>query len=740
MKIKKVGIYLLFVIIPLTFYAQSRHWEWKTFTSTREIRDMTLFDDQLWCATEGGLLLFDIESHQFEAWTNTEGVASVNVTSLCKDDSNNLWIGMKDGYLQRFDIQKKQWLTVTDYTDYHIYDLVIHGDSLFVALDIGISVYLISRQEVKETYKHLGEAIEAEIAVYSLLIQNNELWAITDQGISHTQLSHPNLLDPQFWQNETEVASQSSNQILSIAHYKNTYWLGTERGIYQQMDDGSWEYLIETVDIQPIDFKVYDDILYVLTEGELYQYDGISWISIASNLPKSLSLDFKHNMCFIGTQQGIYAYSDDLLIGSYIPDGPGGNFFSDLAVDQDGALWCCSSDFAGSSGNGFFKFSDDTWQVFNRANTNNLDTDLAVSVAIDQNNRKWIGTWGKGVVVLENDTTFTFYRPENGYLTGIIDGTSVHPNYAVVKDITVDLYGTIWILNRQAYNGLSLVSVTSDGVWTYYGAEDGISDIYLWNISVDQFNRKWIGSSIIADQAEGVFVYDDYWTPTDKSDDTAQHFNTGNGLLSKNVQAVAVDENNTVWLGSDLGLNYFNGSEIMEQYDLPSVNVQTLLIDGANNLWVGTNKGLYFYSSETFEWTSFNKENSDLVHDDIISLALDPITGYIYIGTIQGLSRLKSPFSAPQESFSQLRIYPNPFIINEHEIVSIENLARDVSVSIFSSHGNLVFQRLQDQVYGNTFIWNGKDTSGRQVPTGIYLIAVNNQKGEKLIGKLAVIR
>lgn len=739
MRKKQWTILPIISLIPLFTYPQVKNWTWKTFTSAREIRVMMVEANHIWCGTEGGLLIFKPQFQSSEIWTNTEGLASINVSSVISDDAGNLWIGMEDGHLQHLDVLNNEWLTINDYTDYQINDLLIYGDSLFVALDIGISVYLISRREVKETYKHLGMSIEAEIPVYDMMIQENEFWAITAQGISHTRLNNPNLMDPQFWENENESTGISVEGILSFIYYQDTFWTGTRQGIFRLSESRDWEKIPETSDIQPIAFHVHQNRLYAITENSLAVFQN-DWKTVDSDLTDCLSIASNNDTLFVGTKQGISLFQNDQYIQTYIPDGPGGNFFSDLAVDKEGALWCCSSDLAGSSGSGFSKFSEDRWKVFNKKNTPGLNTNLAVCVAVDQKNRKWIGTWGKGLMILENDTTYTYFRPENGYLSGIEEGKKVYPDFAVVKSITVDFNGTVWLINRQAYNGLSVVSVTSDDIWTYYGSEQGIDDIYGWDIAVDQFNQKWIGSSIVADQANGVYVYNDSWTPSDFSDDKYDHFSKIDGLLSQNVQAVAVDEDNTVWLGTDLGLNYFTGEEIQEQYDLASVNIQSLLIDGANNLWVGTSNGLYYYSSETYQWTSFNQSNSDLVHNNIISLALDPVNGYIYIGTIQGLSRLKTPFSTPISSFSDLLIYPNPYIFQEHEYVSIENLPRDVSITIFSSQGFMVFQRLKDQVFGNTFIWDGNDMDGKKVASGIYLVVVNNNSGEKRIGKLAIIR
>ena len=722
---------ILLFLSPLTVLTQSGNWKWKTFTSSREIRAMGYTQNHLWCATEGGLIVLDIATGLFEKWTNTEGLASTNLTCIAKDKKNNIWIGSQEGILQQYHPDEGSWFTIHDFDGYPIHCIEVYGDSLFIGLDIGISVYLISRREVKETYKHLGESLKPEIPVYDIIIHKDVLWALTASVITHTSLGNSNLLDPQFWTPEKPDPFVDL-EIRTMTVHNDRIFAGTDHGIYERAASGNWSIFEDTDDLAVVQFLEAGD-LYALTGTALYRFSpGLTMVK--DGFPAVLSAEYDGSSLFIGTSNGIYFMTGNQW-QSYIPEGPGGNFFSDLAVDHQGSLWCCTCDYRGSSGNGIYHYSDGQWMSFNLSNTPALGTDLVTSVIVDQENRKWFGTWGKGIAVLAGDSTWEYFRPENGYL----DGISGAPNYAVVRDMAIDLNNTLWILNRQAENGQCLVSVTEDGTWTYYGNRDGLSNTFVWDLAVDAYNRKWIGTALVGGSAYGAFVYDDNYSPEDKSDDQVSTLGTSDGLLSGNVQALAVDEDNIVWLGTDLGLNFFSGSTVQEKYEI-SENVRTLLVDGANNLWVGTGTGVCFLSNETREWTCFNTDNSGLVNDEVISLALDPNSGYIYIGTTGGLSRLKTPFSVPTDYFTDLRIYPNPFIIAEHGQVLIENLPRDVTVSILSSQGYLVQRKKPDEVFGNTYTWDGKDRSGMEVPSGIYIIIVNSVKGEKSIGKLAVIR
>jgi len=63
---------------------------------------------------------------------------------------------------------------------------------------------------------------------------------------------------------------------------------------------------------------------------------------------------------------------------------------------------------------------------------------------------------------------------------------------------------------------------------------------------------------------------------------------------------------------------------------LPHKTIQALAIDAQGALWIGTGLGLV--KSDGVNWTVYNTENSGLPHNDIGALAIDA-HGNLWIGT-----------------------------------------------------------------------------------------------------------
>ncbi|MFQ6114644.1 MAG: two-component regulator propeller domain-containing protein, partial [bacterium] len=157
--------------------------DWKTFTNMSQVRDFILNGDEIWCATNGGVLMYDIRKRAFTKFTNTEGLADNDVSTVEIDKYGDIWFGLMDGRINRLNRQNKSWDLIDDFKGFAINELVARGDTLFVGSDIGVSVYIISRQEVKETYKNLGR-FQVEIPVQSIFIHSKDIWVGTEYGIA----------------------------------------------------------------------------------------------------------------------------------------------------------------------------------------------------------------------------------------------------------------------------------------------------------------------------------------------------------------------------------------------------------------------------------------------------------------------------------------------------------------------------------------------------------------------------
>jgi ligand-binding sensor domain-containing protein len=691
-----------------------------------QIQKMTASGSTVWCATNGGLLSFDASNRTFRSWTNTEGLASVQVSAVSCDSENRIYIGFLNGRIQRFDQASSSWLSLDDYAGHAIHCLLARNDTLFVGLDIGLSVYRLSKREVKETYKRLGATLPMEVAVKTVLLSGKEIWVGTDEGAARASLDNPNLLDPNAWTNWNAESGLPQKKVADLFVLNEILYAATERGV-SAYRNGGWTPLSDGLPNAEIyNLAGYQNRLAAATSSGVYVFQENKWARHGSDLGACRALASVSTDLWVGTDNGIAAYSESQNQWMrYTPNSPAGNLFSDIAVDKNGVVWCAS---ANANGTGFYRFDGEYWKNYSTHSDPPIIWDDVYSMTVDRSGAKWIGMWGRGILYWDEKSPFRYYNKQNGKLAGITQDQ----DFAVVSKSAVDSSGTVWIINFQAVDQRPLVSVTPDSVWTYYG----LPTTECKRIVVDQVNRKWIGT-----ETQGVLVYDDSGTPSTKSDDPAiGTLTTSDGLGSNQITDLAVDRDGLVWIGTPAGLFYYENGKVKQRYGLLSDNVTRLLVDGVNNLWVGTGSGLSCFLTREYRWQHFHAENSGLVDNGVTALAMDYSNGKLYAGTNRGLSVLETPFSEPLTEMADLRLYPNPFIPAEHANLVIDGLSFGVSVHIFGQDGYRVRRFSAGDVIGRKVFWDGRNERGEPVSGGIYVVVEQNEGGERRIGKAALIR
>jgi len=87
---------------------------------------------------------------------------------------------------------------------------------------------------------------------------------------------------------------------------------------------------------------------------------------------------------------------------------------------------------------------------------------------------------------------------------------------------------------------------------------------------------------------------------------------------------------------------------------------------------------------------------------------------------------------------------PNPFVATDHSEVHLPfevEFRTTITLSVFSPSGALIFETEQEAHTGvNEVLWNGMNSSGEQVASGIYLYFISSRKGMIRKNKLVVIR
>ena len=96
------------VLFPLLLasgsIAQEKFEEWSAFTSMKTINQVLVYDNKIWTATSGGVLLYNPTTGEYVRFTTLEGLASNQVLSMTADRHGNLWFGTDGHGLSRLKI------------------------------------------------------------------------------------------------------------------------------------------------------------------------------------------------------------------------------------------------------------------------------------------------------------------------------------------------------------------------------------------------------------------------------------------------------------------------------------------------------------------------------------------------------------------------------------------------------------------------------------------------------------
>jgi len=134
----------------------------------------------------------------------------------------------------------------------------------------------------------------------------------------------------------------------------------------------------------------------------------------------------------------------------------------------------------------------------------------------------------------------------------------------------------------------------------------------------------------------------------------------------------------------------------------------------------------------------FNLQNSPILSDSIISIAVDNKTGDVWFGTSRGLQSYRGNATTGGEKFTRVYAFPNPVREDFMGNVTITGLIRDTQINITDISGNLVYETISD---GGQASWDLKTYNGKRVATGVYLIFCASSDGsEAFVTKILVIR
>jgi ligand-binding sensor domain-containing protein len=757
------GWWLWILLIGAGCLSRAEVGTWRNFTSMSTVRGVVRDGTTFWAATSGGLFQWNPELNSYLLVTSAEGLRSIDLTALAIDGAGRIWTGTSTGILHVYDPRTGSVRYILDIananqTNKRINSLTVVGDTVLINTAFGLSIFRISRFEFGDTYSRFGSvSAQSRIAVSASTTFDGKLWACVSDGqlinqIAVANLSNPNLLPPESW--SMQVVGSPGTVPRTLTVFSGKLYAGATTGLYvyndQALSGGTWTAVAPLVGSSIVAATTAGANLLVTTEGNrvyaLTPQYALSQVGGTLPFPPTSMTDDGKGNPVVGSVLGGLLTLGTSAWNSHLPNGPNSNQFLNITVDPQGVVWCGSGDLTGS---GLYRFDGTEWTSFTKLNSS-LPANEVHRLSTACNGSVWASTYGRGIVEIpagqkQPDSAHVFGRN-----VGMI-GLATDPNYIVVSNAVCDGQGNTWMTVVLAADKNLLVVHNADGTWGYIPVI--INGIKLTNLqdrpvdrclAVDAYDNLWM---VTRDAAfKGIATLGNRGT----IDSTVSNLlTTANGLPSNEVKTIVIDRENDLWVGTDRGiaivLNVADPSArdaIAKYRPLSGVVVNCIAVDPLNQKWVGTPDGVFLLSSDgTQTLATYTVENTagKLMDNDVKSIAIDGTSGTVYFATSFGLASLTTPAAAPQASFDELTVYPNPYLVPNTSLLTVSGLVENSSLKILSVDGRVV--RSISTPGGLAGFWDGKDESGKDVPSGVYVIVAYAEDGSKVAKtKVAVIR
>lgn len=771
---KKLLFYLLVFSFSFAFSQVDYSNRWEDFFSYNKVRNFLVQDDTLYALTENAVFVYDLQTESIRKISSVNGLSGDNTSAIYFDaSSNRLVIGYDTGLLEIVESDGSVRVSA-DIINFNqsgakaINHISRAGDILYLSLPFGIVEYNITRLEFGDTF-FIGNNSQA-LVVNETLVDGDDIYAATADGVYRASLNSPNLIDFNNWVRITQGNFTQVDKLgnaVYVASNNALFRVGTS-GVSQVRSFGS---TINSVDASGNNLLVSEsNRLNVLAAN-------LNTTAVVSNTNEfSFTVNqslMSNNQLFLATNEfGVLetTLANTAQFKEIHPIGPLRNDIFSLSASNNN-LWVVyggySAVFAPLKTNmGYSHFDGTDWNNVRYDPSNPLPDLVDVTFDPSNANKVYISGFGDtndintrktgGLLVVEDGVETNFFNQANSGLQDIVPSD---PNRVTIRvsGSAFDNQGNLWMTNIGVPNELVKFA---NGSWTSFDISAGKpgNSFGLRGITVDRANNVWI-----ATRSDGAVVFNENGNRVRGLNTNA----TQGSLPNASVRTIAADDNNRIWIGTNAGLVVFNNANNVFNANIIDAEpvvilengvprrllgdqaVTSIVVDGANNKWFGSGNGGVIYTNPNGQTTlgTFNKENSPLPSNRIVKIAVDKSNGKVYFATDRGVVAYDSNVSPFGNELGEVYAYPNP-ALRRHQNVTIDgrngtNLPRGTNVKILDVAGNLVFETNViegQQVNGGKVVWNKKNLAGKSVASGVYIVLLSNDDASQTsVTKIAII-
>ena len=701
--------------------------------------------DKIYTATPEAIFSTN-SSGQFEYYNKLTGLSDASIATIQWDSeteqlvvayTNNNMDVIKGGLVKNiYDLVRTSRIQ-------KINSIYCEKGMAYVSTNLGVVVIDLFKYEIKESWI-LGSSGNT-LDVFSLTKGTGNWYAATQNGIYTTAVSNTNIADAKSWTvfynaaNNLPIKKISSTPTGLIIEKNDSLLLiqpaATTTLFYKASEQiKAWQFTEQKITIATTDKQT--------SKARAHQFTIGNATGLIFEKPDTF---INPNDCIFSN--GIIWISDqvtgliqlDLSTSSFvkmIPGGPGGQITTALLASSAGVL------AASNTKKGWAILENGKWQA-----QKGLDSVTGVqSIAINHlDNSIWLTTSELGVAKWQNNKVQLF-NPRNSSLMATAN------NSCFTSGVVADSKGNSWVSNTGTTKSIHVYQ--PDGKWTGFTNPFGMTD--AGTLEIDDIGQIWGTTK----NANGLFVYNPGSSLTSSTDDRWKQYKAGTGignLPSNQVNCAAKDKNGFIWVGTDRGIgiiqcveNIFTAAgcdallPVVQQDRFAGLlfkdeNVQTIAVDGADRKWVGTQNGVWLISATGEKVIyRFSTNNSPLLGNDISKISIDPLTGEVFIATNNGLCSFRSTATEAVTAQQKVLVFPNPVPPGYSGSIAIRGLTNNALVKITNLYGALVYQT---RSLGGQAIWDGKNTNGTKVASGVYLIICRDDSGaEKIATKITIVQ
>lgn len=774
---KKLGFILLFVFIANLVYSGNLQENWNTHFSYYNTRRICATENKVFGIANNHLYSITKEDGLIDTYTKIDGFSENEVIDIqYSREHKSLIIVYTNSNIDILD-SKGNIYNIPDLfqknlsVDKTVNQITIDKDFAYLATNFGIVVININKKEIANTYIIGPDA--TKVPIYGIAIDEQYIYALSNEYIFKAKKEGTNLLDYNFWQ-EDKIKLNTTSSCKSLYKFSNSlFTIKSDSIVYRY--DTQWSNFYTAPDYAKI--STTEDRLLISAElngltvynKDLTEDTKLQYLTYDTEYDEQTGYYY-----FASNTSGIIKLKPEVSYNNYAPYGP-------KLTDGQRLMYSGNRMFLlngrGNMIDRSYKYpiisyvENKKWESITPTEMGIYDfVDNALdvtSVATDpkDNNHWFFTTFGEGVFEVKDNKVIAIYNHEN--TNGEIkSANNDHIHYNRCSGLIYDSYGNLYTALSSALYPVSI-----------YSTSTGWKNLPLKNSTKSEWAKQLIFTSkyraLLSTRGDSwIYFWHDNKTPADPADDKSVLYQATN-WIDKDGRAISPDflydaqedKNGTLWVGTEIGpILLPNANKIftdndyrcarvkinrdddsgLADYLLDGETIYAIEIDYGNRKWLGTaNSGLYLVSEDGTETIAhFTKENSPLSSNSISDLELNPKTGELFIATPEGIYSYKTDSTEPVKEASKETIYayPNPVRPEYSGDVIIGGLEDNSLVWITDSNGDLVFK---DRTIGGSISWNCKNRAGQDVSGGVYMVLVSNENTDKpksVATKILIVR